>query len=56
MKNARGEWVCDFCDKNQKELKLIIVRNESSVSPTICANCVAECVQIIIENYRPYDE
>jgi ATP-dependent protease Clp ATPase subunit len=46
MKSANGLMICDFCEKNQHQVKLIVAGLYDSA---ICDECIDLCNEIVAE-------
>lgn len=46
--------VCNFCGRNQDEVKLMITSGDNKGD--ICNECVLVCIQALIDNLEEYKE
>ena len=46
--------VCNFCGRNQDEVKLMITSGDNKGD--ICNECVLVCTQALIDNLKEYKE
>ena len=51
MKNQEtGEYVCDFCGRHQDKVAKLFTSNSNEVA--ICNDCVATCVEVILQDIK----